>query len=156
MNQNKKICHSPKCIWKYRLRNGGHFVQGDELTAVKLWHGWAIISNFKFKRMSLIIHTTTPMLVSLISISRKGTGMGTLTLYPIKYTHGFASPGCGYVFSYRWIDMTLSIFSVGGGTFVPGRSYWFLSVPMKSSRFKILRMFKHRKNINNIVYIPWV
>ena len=23
-----KVFHLRKCIWKYRLRNGGHFVQG--------------------------------------------------------------------------------------------------------------------------------
>ena len=32
-----KIFHSIKYIWIYRLRNGGHFVQGgDELTNVDL------------------------------------------------------------------------------------------------------------------------
>ena len=139
MNQNKKICHSPKCIWKYRLRNGGHFVQEDELTAVKLWHGWAIISNFNFKWMSLIIHTATPMLVSLISISRKGTGVGTLTLYPMKYTHGFASLGCGYVFSYRWIDMTLSIFSVCVCVCGGGGSHLYRGDHINSSQYQCSR-----------------
>ena len=28
-NQDIKIFHSRKCIWKYRLRNGSHFVQGQ-------------------------------------------------------------------------------------------------------------------------------
>ena len=28
-NQNKKTFHAWKCIWKYRLWNGGHFVQGE-------------------------------------------------------------------------------------------------------------------------------
>ena len=32
-NQNKKTFHSRKCIWKGRLRNGGHFVQGDWLVS---------------------------------------------------------------------------------------------------------------------------
>ena len=29
-----KMFHSRKCVWKYRLQNGYHFVQGDELTAL--------------------------------------------------------------------------------------------------------------------------
>ena len=28
-NQNTKIFIHKNCIWKYRLRNGGHFVQGE-------------------------------------------------------------------------------------------------------------------------------
>ena len=28
--------HSQKCIWKYRLRNGGHFVQG-EISELRYW-----------------------------------------------------------------------------------------------------------------------
>ena len=28
-NKRNKTFYSPKCSWKYRLRNGGHFVQGQ-------------------------------------------------------------------------------------------------------------------------------
>ena len=30
LNQNDKTFHSRKCIWKFRLSNGGHFVQGKK------------------------------------------------------------------------------------------------------------------------------
>ena len=46
-----KIFLSRKCIWKYRLGNGGHFVQGgDELMVNEIysaiWYHWDIL-NFK-------------------------------------------------------------------------------------------------------------
>ena len=38
-----KIFHSWKCIWKHRLRNGGHFVQGEMIWYTNAW--WRICAN---------------------------------------------------------------------------------------------------------------
>ena len=38
-----KTFHSPKCIWKYRLPNGGHFVWGEMSEGTHKSIGWAIV-----------------------------------------------------------------------------------------------------------------
>ena len=43
-----KSFHSWKCIWKCRLRNGGHFVQGDVLT----------LTHYAMKRGQTVKHDT--------------------------------------------------------------------------------------------------
>ena len=42
-----KSFHSQKCIWKYRLRNGSHFVQGEMSLIINLWHILMFISFYK-------------------------------------------------------------------------------------------------------------
>ena len=41
-----KTFHSRKCIWKYRLRNGGHFVQAINLVPISMVYIIPLLGNF--------------------------------------------------------------------------------------------------------------
>ena len=56
--------HSRKCIWKYRLRNGGHFVQGDELLEIndQYMRRWTRLPWIQMNDYSTLSHYSELML----------------------------------------------------------------------------------------------
>ena len=52
-----KAFHSQKCIWKYHLRNGGHFVQGETSTPEVAFEDSYYPSNDIFTALLILIYS---------------------------------------------------------------------------------------------------